>query len=274
MPYDYNLHAGNQGDVVKHPALMAALDSVIADSKKPRIRYADPFAGHAGSILVPGNQWTQGVGKVDRNPDNVANKNVQLWLQWYLSRPSLTGTLYPSSPIIATDIAAAHSKDLHLTAWDTSEDAAQSLRAVLKSPHVIHERSAEPKEPAIQEADFLFVDPPGIQSRRNRAYPSWPTLLELLAVSPKLGLLAWLPINVAVVNGKARESVISSQRLNQALQIPGTSATAVVWARAGRTIGCQLIYRLPPTGVTAVRAAVESVVDISNWSTEIIRPYN
>ena len=37
MPYDHHMKAGNQGDCVKHPALIAALDTVLQnDEEKTR----------------------------------------------------------------------------------------------------------------------------------------------------------------------------------------------------------------------------------------------
>lgn len=45
MPYDHHEKVGNQGDVVKHVALLAALDKDLENHKRSDFCYADTFAG-------------------------------------------------------------------------------------------------------------------------------------------------------------------------------------------------------------------------------------
>ncbi len=64
MSYDHHTKAGNEGDVVKHVALLAVLDSLLGDHHGPDLRYADIFAGYAYSPMIRGNGWEKGVGKL------------------------------------------------------------------------------------------------------------------------------------------------------------------------------------------------------------------
>lgn len=49
-PYDHQTKAGNQGDVVKHPALVAALHGLLVEHEGV-FRYADSFAGRWDNAL-------------------------------------------------------------------------------------------------------------------------------------------------------------------------------------------------------------------------------
>jgi hypothetical protein len=45
-PYDHHEKAGNEGDVVKHVALIAALRAVVGEAKGSEFAYADTFAAY------------------------------------------------------------------------------------------------------------------------------------------------------------------------------------------------------------------------------------
>ena len=92
MDYDHRTKADNQGDVVKHVALLAACRVAFGETGGS-VRYVDAFAGPAGSLLLPGSQWTGGAGKVDRSAEPVS-PDVGKWLDWYLVRPLLVGSRY------------------------------------------------------------------------------------------------------------------------------------------------------------------------------------
>ena len=64
MTYDHHEKAGNQGDVVKHVALIAALDTILQECDQTTFRYADTFAGYAYSPIIQGNEWDRGIGRV------------------------------------------------------------------------------------------------------------------------------------------------------------------------------------------------------------------
>jgi 23S rRNA A2030 N6-methylase RlmJ len=66
MAYDHRAKAGNQVDVVKHVALLAMARHALAETRSV-FKYGDAYAGPAGSVLLPGGEWVNGVGKVNRS---------------------------------------------------------------------------------------------------------------------------------------------------------------------------------------------------------------
>ncbi len=81
--YDHHKKAGNQGDIVKHPALMAAVDAILDSRSQPVFRYVDTFAGYAWNPLVKGHEWPSGLGKIGGKPGLGSNKDVALWAELY-----------------------------------------------------------------------------------------------------------------------------------------------------------------------------------------------
>ena len=253
MAYNHRTKAGNQGDVVKHVALLAVARQVLKSIPRT-LRYVDAFAGPAGSLLLPGGEWSQGIGKLKRTIEP-SSPDVASWARWYLARPQLVGLRYPGSALIVADAAAEARKGIAMTLWDISEDAVNDLHAVFPEQTVIH-ASVDPAHEAVRSADFLFIDPPA------SAEP-WPVVRELLALGSHL--LAWLPINVAVVDHTVRNSALAEAQLQAVRQLPGTFSTRVLWAHDGRTIGCLLVYRSTSEAITAIRAAVTEVVGLCSW---------
>lgn len=253
MNDDHSKKAGNQGDVVKHVALIAACRIVFNGSGRS-FRYVDGFAGPAGSLLLPGGEWTRGVGKVDRSAEPVS-PDVGKWFQWYLPRPQVVGSRYPGSALIAADIARDLEKRLTMTLFDISCDAVCDLRSVLPKAQVVHD-SVSQENVAVGSADLLFIDPP-------RLGDLWPLVLALIGCGRNM--LAWLPINAAVVKGRASISHKAEEQLQTVCGMPGTYATRTLWARGGRTMGCDLVYRGSPEFHRAIRVAVSEVVELSDW---------
>ena len=105
QPYHHATKSGNQGDVVKHVALLAALDVVLAAWPGGFFRYADTFAGDAQHVLGEGGAWQEGVGRLADEPQLEANPHTALYKRWYLPRPLVRGGAYPGSGLVAADVA-------------------------------------------------------------------------------------------------------------------------------------------------------------------------
>jgi hypothetical protein len=254
MAYDHRAKAGNQGDVVKHVALFAMARHAI-DATRSVFRYADAYAGPAGSVLLPGGEWVHGVGKVNRSGE-LNSPDVLRWIRWYLARPQLVGSRYPGSALIVSDIATEAERSHEMTLWDISCDAVADLRDVFPGQNIVHE-PVDASHRAIRTADFLFIDPPALAEQ-------WASVLSLMAHGK--GMLAWLPINAAVNPGSVKESTLSKEQLKQVSALPSTYRTRVLWARGGRTIGCLLVYRASAEAAASVRAAIDEVVSLCSWT--------
>jgi hypothetical protein len=258
--YDHSCHAGNQGDVVKHVALIAALRIALEEGSR-RLRYVDAFAGPSGSVLLPGGEWLRGIGSINRAA-SFKSPDVKAWFQWYLARPTVIGSRYPGSALIAADAATDAGKTLVMTLWDTSPEVVADLRNLFGNQAVVH-AGVDANSRSICQADFLFVDPPGVASPAKPCFPEWPLLLRLMAQGRHM--LAWLPVNVAVVRGATKVSARSESQLQEVRDLKGTAVTRVLWAHGGRTIGCYLVYRTTPKAVAVIQRAVAEVVSLCRW---------
>lgn len=254
MAYDHRAKAGNQGDVIKHVALIAMARHAL-DATPSIFRYADAFAGPAGSLLLPGGAWANGIGKVNRSGE-LTSQDVRRWIGWYLARPQLVGSRYPGSALIVSDVAREAEQPHEMTLWDTSSDAVADLRNVFPTHNIVHE-PVDASHYAIGAADLLFIDPPALAEQ-------WDLVMSLIAHGKRM--LAWLPINAAVTPGSAKASALSEDQFRQVSALPSTYRTRVTWARGGRTIGCLLAYRATLEAAESVRAAVDEVVSRCSWT--------
>jgi len=125
--YDHNVKAGNEGDICKHPALIAALDKPIADSVN-LVRYADVLAGYATNPLNTGGEWKQGIGIVAGEHLVTGNVHVTTWAEWakLRTRPQ-AGGIYPGSAWFALQVGRVRNRSLELSLWDTGALPLQSL---------------------------------------------------------------------------------------------------------------------------------------------------
>lgn len=259
MAYDHRTKAGNQGDVVKHVALLAAVRHAF-DLTRSTLKYVDAFAGPSGSLLLPGGEWASGVGRVDRSAE-VRSVDVAKWIRWYLARPQLVGSRYPGSSLIVSDVAAEVRRPLAMSLWDISDDVVADLRRVFPNESIQHS-SVDASAAAIRSADLLFIDPPALADQ-------WELVLSLMAHGQHM--LAWLPVNAAVTPGSVKVSSIAEDQFREVSALPSVSCTRILWAHGGRTIGCLLAYRSTPAGVASIRAAVHEVVNLSSWTRKDIQ---
>ncbi len=256
--YDHHKKAGNQGDVVKHIALIAALDKVLHNHRGPVFRYADIFAGYAHNPLVKGNEWKQGIGKLFGRQGLDKNEHTALYERWYLTRPQLLGGMYPGSSLIAADMAAWKKKKIDVCLWDTSGFVIADLNKVFFGQgQSIFDKPASPNQKEVRSADFLLTDPPDGEKQ------TWDLICQFLA-NDNPAVLIWLPVNANAAKKPPIEDKQSELSRTAALRL-GCDVTKVRWYRGGRMIGCQLIYRLPAEARTALRRAVEHVASILDW---------
>jgi 23S rRNA A2030 N6-methylase RlmJ len=259
-PYDHQTKAGNEGDVVKHPALIAALNGLLAEHEG-LFRYADAFAGRWEYALREGGAWTSGIERfascwAGGNPD------VELWRrQW----THATSTLYPGSTQLAQRMLADR-VDFEIRAFEIVEAYADSLRQKLDETAVFT-RSATPADWSEWRPDLLFVDPPGLHSNRK---PDYPTLCSLLQLARGIeNVLMWLPM--AGGRGSSESTVspaLSTRNIADECARRDFRALAVRWCDDGSMPGCLLVFRFAsPKIIRRVSAAVADVIRTmgSDW---------
>ena len=252
-PYDHANKAGNQGDVVKHPALVAALRGLLAE-QSGMFRYADTFAGRWDYDLSRSGGWRQGIGVFasawrGRNPD------IQFWRNQWSVDPI---TRYPGSTKLAKRILSNHG-DHEIRAFEIMGDYAADLRGGL-SKDAVFSRSANTADWANWKPDLLFIDPPGPSSGENPGYPSLGSLLSSAASIENV--LMWLPMTADTGTRGSAAPLDSGTVLTLAeCARSGLRVLAVRWDNRGPFCGCLLAYRFASGAVvTRVGAAVREVV--------------
>lgn len=289
MPYDHHVKAGNEGDIVKHPALIAVLDVVLSQKKElltgrpgvtDQFHYLDMFAGHAWHPLIDENtipgiqkglEWKNGIGVLFKNaeswPDARLNMHVQCWRDWYLpKRPSLVGGWYPGSSLIAADMCRKHRRPIRMTLFDTSDQVredltrffqpAQPSEQFTKNDWCVIGRSLNPtaiNQTVIQEPDFVFIDPPRLEE--------WETVRDHV-LQPRQKqhrpTLVWLPIagNDRAFDGEPQ------RELKEAADL-GYDWHVVRWEQhSDLGSACALICNYAHK---EIRAAVECIVELMQW---------
>ena len=157
--------------------------------------------------------------------------------------------------------------------WDTFDKPIENLRKFHTKEEAdgtveINQKAALATDPAVIEADFLFVDPPGIhdpdRKASNKDHPDWNrTMIPLLKVRQDRPSLLWLPHHgLWDEHGNSKYAVDAQGTL-------GWSWTQVRWLKRSQRAGCVLIYKLPPAAGQALRKAVENVTCIAGWKKEI-----
>jgi 23S rRNA A2030 N6-methylase RlmJ len=256
MSYNHREKAGNEGDICKHPALIAAIDETISRSKDTPFRYADLYAGYAKNPLAAGQEWTNGIGVMAGSDLFGGNRHLALWAcACGLQRKPSIGDIYPGSAWFARAVCDLRARAAELALWDVSGVAFTDLRANFPDNPRVFNAPWAAEDPAIEDADFIFIDPP--------SKSDWSAIRNLLnRLEPRQSALVWLPIGANTTYKPPVEDGMSNQCRSEALEL-GMSATTIRWARGGFTIGCQLIYKLMPEAVTALREATEEVVRIA-----------
>jgi 23S rRNA A2030 N6-methylase RlmJ len=254
--YDHKGKAGNEGDICKHPALIAALNETVAPTSDSRpFKYVDIFAGYAKNPLSQGCEWRQGIGLVAGPHLLSGNCHVAFWAECARLHelPTVGGT-YPGSAWFAREVCNRHGKSIELWLWETASAPNNDLRTTFPEAHVF-DTAADPHDPAIRNANFVFIDPP------DKSH--WNKIRELVGcLDQDVSVLVWLPIGADTTETPPLEDSVSRRCRDEALEL-GMCVTAIRWAKGGRMIGCQLLYRVNANARCALRNAVEEIVDFA-----------
>ncbi len=273
MAYDHNKHAGNEGDICKHPALIAALDKTLARSNRRAFKYADLFAGYAQNPLRSTGEWRQGIGVIAGKRLLNRNSHVAIWAKCagLDVRPGVDANYpgYPGSAWFAQDVCNKRRRRVEFWLWETASAPHKNLRSAFPRAHVV-KRSAFPKahvvntpadylDSAIHNADFVFIDPP--------SKSHWRRISGLLrCLDPKQAVLVWLPLGANTRKTPPVEDGLSLRCRKEALEELGMGVSSIRWAKGGHTIGCQLLYRLNANARHALIAAVERIIHLAQLS--------
>jgi 23S rRNA A2030 N6-methylase RlmJ len=266
--YYHNRKAGNEGDICKHPALIAALDETVAHTTHSPFKYADLFAGYAKNPLRTGGEWRQGIGLIAGPHLMSGNCHVAFWAECArLHEPPTVGGTYPGSAWFARQVCNRRRRPIELWLWETASAPHSDLRTTFPEAHVF-DTAADPHDFAIHNADFVFIDPPDKSP--------WPEISQILrCLDAERGVLVWLPVGADTTETPPVEDSVSRRCRDGGLAL-GMRATTIRWAKGGRMIGCQLLYRVNPSARNALMKAVEEIIDVARaakWGYPVVHYY-
>lgn len=263
MPmYDHNEKAGNQGDVLKHPALLAAADAIITASSGD-FEYADTFAGYAFNPLRSNGEWRYGIGKLLQTSGS-NNVNVTFWRGLWDCKTALLGSVYPGSSLFIFKLCMYKKRDFRAQLWDTSPAVIKQLMETYDNQQVtIYPRPARADDFADCKPDLLLIDPPGLRTKAKKQYPDLSELLDFFDMAKNS--ILWFPMTAKGRGTPAPETEPSKKAKRECLS-RRLSVTSIRWSNGIRTCGCRLAYNLVANGaVDALRSAVDEVVRLMKW---------
>lgn len=281
MPYDHNEKAGNQGDLIKHIALLAVVDSILSERKPKNFCYCDTFAGYANSQLIKGNGWEEGIGllydqksptKKMRVVDRLSgNHHCELYRDLYLAGCStFVGRTYPGSSLIVHDQCIHHDVVPKFSLWDVSPAAIASLMTTYSGmDHSIYTRPALHSDEAIKNADFVFIDPPKAPMTQSEGL-CWGDMIQFLQPSHK-NIMFWLPIDFRKSKGEMIENT-AKQRADAIGK--GLDAIQVRWKQdenSIKTVGCQLFFRVEESAKVNLEAAIKHICLRLGWQFNVTK---
>ena len=139
MPYDHSTKIGNQGDLVKHVALFAALQRLLDDwSGSNEFVYADIHAGRPQYVLPEKGNWRQGIGAFSASKSVTADRKEREkrrsalgclgeFDDCFIGRRLATGMIYPGSSGIAFRVLREEGIRFRMKVWDKNPAAADDL---------------------------------------------------------------------------------------------------------------------------------------------------
>jgi 23S rRNA A2030 N6-methylase RlmJ len=233
-PYDHQTKAGNNGDVVKHPALVATLNGLLAEHQGV-FRYADTFAGRWENDLGKSDAWRKGIGQFAERWDG-GNPDIEFWRAQWTSDPS---GFYPGSTKLAKEILSQRGS-CEIRAFEIEKDYAEGLRRELGN-EAVFKQSASASDWERWTPDLLFIDPPGLKSEEDADSPSPESLLQ--SAEGANIVLMWLPMIAGTNKGCDLGSINNTVDELRAAFGEGFQLLAVCWDNGGPMPGCFIAHR-------------------------------
>ena len=131
--YDHREKAGNQGDLVKHAALLAALIHCLDRQPNRRFVYAESHAGSACHTLQPCGAWESGIGALGKRVGEFSDAakrwpTLYPYLAMAFHQLPVAGLTYPGSHALVHRMIAAAGVTPQMHLWDTNSHVCAELR--------------------------------------------------------------------------------------------------------------------------------------------------
>lgn len=248
--YDHNVKAGNQGDVIKHIALIAAA-SVLMKKNIEIFHYADTFAGYAYNPLKSDGEWSSGIGILQDLDISFQESSEKFWYDLWACKVGLRGSIYPGSSLFMLKLCMKKGISFKARLWDISPTVISQLVTFYDQSEVdIYPRPAKKDDFIGYKPNLLLIDPPDFKDVDMGL-----TLFELVE-----NVILWLPI--VYTNGV--ESEASFQAFQKCLN-QGLPNITVSWQSERNTRGCRLIFQLPDEAKQAVEKKSKDIANLMGW---------
>lgn len=288
MSYRHSKKAGNEGDVIKHISLIAALDTVMKSWNKDKgnkdkvFSYCDTYAANGLNLLKSGLGWSKGIGRIQsqmNHADVTINHHVVNWKNsWWIPPEETERTynagFYPGSSLFVANLFEKNKiKNYKVRLWDIDIDCIedqfktfckydQTTKCLKLDPKIsLYSESAFGKKPNpdfenyLKQADFLFVDPPSLKIPKN-----YKNLADTRAGNGNWTMF-WFP---ATSNNEMAEAKESKERRGWF----DTNLSAKILVQFKKIVsaevpfGCQIVLVGPPdTEKYKVRSNVKNAID-------------
>ena len=261
--YDHNIKAGNQGDVIKHTALIAAASALMKQCCNT-FHYSDTFAGYAYNPLMPNGEWRNGIEKfynTDKKPQNSA---IIFWRELWEYSGNLRGSVYPGSSLFMLKLCLQNGLKFNARLWDISPSVISQLVTFYGYNEVeLFPRPAKQEDFIGQKPNLLLIDPPGLWTKTKHEYPK---LEELLGFFDKVdNCILWFPMTAQGTGSPAPETKPSREAYDLCLRQEGIDVISVRWSNGIRTCGCHIAHKLQIDANKALMEVVTEVATTMNW---------
>jgi 23S rRNA (adenine2030-N6)-methyltransferase len=184
MDYAHARHAGNAGDVLKHVALVAALDE-LAKNPAP-LTYLETHAGDGLYPLGSLGEWGDGAQRVFAASEGLVGRYAQL-MRGFSKPGAARPEIYPGSPLIASKLLRPGDASI---LYEIENRAAAVLRRTIPSAEVREADGLAAMAPAGRS--LVLIDPPYTQ--KQEWTDAARAASRLLARETEASMLLWYPI--------------------------------------------------------------------------------
>jgi 23S rRNA (adenine2030-N6)-methyltransferase len=241
MDYAHARHAGNAGDVLKHIALIALLDSMLGDPAP--LTYVETHAGDGLYPLGSAGEWGDGVRRLWGEQEGLAGRYAAV-VRGFSEPGAPRPHAVPGSPLIARTLLRAQDRML---LHEIEPRSAALLRGAIPEADVREADGFSKLEQAAQGRSLVLIDPP------YTAKQEWTDAARAMERIAGVPSALWYPIK-ALTRPRALIAELAK------LGVHGT-AVELHWTplrlRRERLNGAGLILaNVPPPAVAALCATL------------------
>ena len=281
MPYDHSTKVGNQGDLVKHVALFAAIRHRLAGLPKGEpFCYAESNAGRPQYVLPKGGEWGQGIGKFSKKKqitdDRKKRKNGASPLgllgefdEAFVGRSITIGMKYPGSAGIAFRLFRQDKVAFRMMLWELDVGAADDCERFFypwKDKVMVNNDDGYKGLKDVGPIHLALIDPPCIE----HAQFALDVMLSLN--EKKQQFLCWMPRTSQPVKGeqgaesdKSEEADTSTDYLHSASE--RGRCFRIMWQEKwGPGAGCSIT--VSSALAISVVPVVQQVTELMGWRFE------